>query len=201
MFPRKWLLSICIWLGPLLAVGQVYHAAQTDSAPVRTTARWEVSAGVLRTNGAVEDPLGEKFFSGQTGLTARGLYHWNNWLAAGIEGAWFSSKKLGFSGTLRHARYGLITRWALTPQTKPTVYALLGGGMNQRKLSYAGMWSHTKSSAYGLLGVGVEVPVYRGAYLAAEVQGVYNARRTLDDFTRLSRRLETEVMLRGGIRF
>ena len=198
---RNCLLNICMLFAPVVLAGQVYRAGETTPVSSGPIARWEVSAGVLRTNEAATDPLGVKFFSAQKGVTVRGLYVWNTWLAAGVQGDWFSAKKLGFSGKHRHVRYGIISRWMLTPQTKPGVYALLGAGVSQRKLSYAGMWSHTVSSAYGLLGLGVEVPVYRGSYLAAEVQSVYNSRRRLDDFSCLSRRFATEVSVRGGIRF
>ena len=201
MFTKKGLLSICMLLSPVLCAGEVYHAGETAPAGDAPTAKWEVSAGVVRTNNAAEDAYSENFFSSQRGISVRGLYQVNHWLAAGAEGSWFSAKDLGPTGTLRFTRYGLLTRWTLTPHMKPSVYALLGGGVNQHKLHYAGMWGHTKSGAYGLLGLGVEVPVYRTIFLAAEIQGVYNFQRRLDDFARLSHRLERQMMLRGGVRF
>lgn len=197
---RYFLFLLCIYF-PCVSYGQTYQAGQVSSAPAVSIPRWEVSAGVYRSNLSVRERSGEELFSKEKGLSLRGLYYFSSWFAGGIEGEISAREKFPLQNTYRRLSYGLVTKWVLTPQTQPQIYLLLGGGIHQRKLSYMGDWSHTVSRPYVMLGPGLEIQIGRGGFIGLELQARYNPQRKLDAFTVLKHRWEAVIGLRGGVRF
>ena len=194
------ILGLVTW--PAVCSGQIYRAGQTSSEDPKTSiSNWDISLGVYRSNLELTDPTQETLLSKERGLSARGVYAFSSWLAAGVEGGFSKRENLPAQNTYRHLYYGVITKWILTPQTKPRVYLLLGGGVSQRKLSYAGDWSHTVTNPYALAGTGVELDVGSWGYVGLEAQARYNTKRKLDEFAVLDHRLETVLGVRGGVRF
>ena len=98
-------------------------------------------------------------------------------------------------------RYGLVGKWVLTPETKPTVYFLLGVGRREQRTSYVHTVNYRARTGYALAGLGLEVPLYHEFFVGAEGQAIYNTRQKVDNFIRLSHRFETAIVLRGGVRF
>ena len=187
--------------GPLVCTGQIYQAGQPPQSVSNTPAVWDISLGVHRSYMKVIDPAQETLFNKEQGFSARGLYAFSSWLAAGLEGGISERENFPTQNTYRHIYYGGVTKWILTPQTKPRVYLLLGGGIDRRKLSYAGNWAHTVSKPYLTAGTGVELDISSRIYVGLEGQARYNTARTLDAFTALNRRWETVLGVRGGVRF
>lgn len=181
--------------------GQIYQAGQAARPHAAPTAAWDVSLSVYRSPMHVVDPVQEDLFAGETGLSARGLYRFSDWLAGGMEGGISRRKDFPLQNTYRHLYYGAVTKWIVTPQTQPRVYLLLGGGISRRKLSYAGMWAHSVRAKYVTAGIGTEVDIWKSGYIGLETQARYNTHRTLDNFTALERRLEVILGLRAGLRF
>lgn len=195
---KKIMLLLVGCLLPLGAAGQVYQAGLTEEKP-ETVARWEVSLGWTRTDVALRDARA-KVVSNADGFSLRGLYYPVKNVGLGVEGTWFSDEH--FAGnTYRQTQYGAVAKWILTPETVPGIYVLAGGGTTHRKLSYSGWFSRTSHSAYGLLGLGIELPLAAHVSVAAEAYGVYNQHRRADDFLTLRHRWEKVFSLRGAIRF
>lgn len=186
---------------PWTCLGQIYQAGQSSVNTARSAAAWDISLGVYRSNIELVDPVQETLVSKEMGASLRGLYIFSSWFSAGGEGGISRRENFPATNTYRHSYYGAVTKWILTPQTKPRVYLLLGGGRSQRKLSYVGNWAHTISKPYATAGTGVELDIGSWGYLGLEVQARYNTNRKLDAFTALAHRLETVLGVRGGVRF
>lgn len=194
-------LLLMLVISPLLAFGQIYHAGE-DSHTASTKPNWEISAGWVRSNMSVYGHYSDRLLSNETGVSARALYYVAPWLAVGPEGIWFSSKSFPTSNRFQNTRYGGVLKFILTPQTQPAAYLLAGGGSSKREMSYAGGMKKTSSnSAYALVGAGAEVTIAYGLFVAAEVQGIYNAKKKIDGLSMLKHSWETIFSLRGGIRF
>ena len=193
----SWLLGL-----PLVGFGQIYHAGSSVPATREKTANWDISLGGYLTYTQVVDPAGEVLFSREKSLNARGLYYVTPWLAAGVEGAWAQHRNFPTQNTYHHKRYGLVTKWVLTPQTTPRVYLLAGGGTSRREISYtSGWWREQIKKPYWTIGGGLEMGIGRWGYLGLETQALYNEHRKLDAFSALNNRWEIEVGLRAGVRF
>ena len=186
---------------PLFCCGQVYQAGQRPALNSQTFTRWDISLGAYHSNIKLVDPAQETLLSKEAGASLRGLYAFSSWFLAGAEGGITKRENFPVSNTYRHTYYGLVTKWILTPQTKPQVYLLLGGGRGKRELSYAGNWSHTITKPYITAGTGVELDIGSLGYIGLEAQARYNTSREVDAFCRLNHRLETVFGLRGGVRF
>ena len=186
---------------PLVCVGQIYQAGQTPAHIFHPSPTWDVSLGAYRSYMKVVDPVQETLFSKEQGISARGLYALTPWFWAGAEGGMAQRENFPVQNTYHHLYYGVVTKWILTPQTQPQVYLLLGGGVSQRKLSYAGSWEHTITKPYVSGATGVELALGSLGYVGLEAQARYNTHRTLDAFTILNHRLEVQIGLRGGVRF
>ncbi|MBO7190876.1 MAG: hypothetical protein J6V32_02055 [Elusimicrobiaceae bacterium] len=197
---KKVYVSLSLLLAPLLGAGQIYHAG--ESAPtVSSVKHWEASLGWQTSGQSVQGRLGERLFDSADGLSLRGLYYPTAWLGVGLEGVWFDKKDFPVENTYKDVRYGVISKWVLTPQTKPAVYLLLGAGLRKQRTSYMHTVNNTANTGYGLTGLGLELDIYRGIFIQAEGQALYNTRRKVDNFTQLAHRLELSVALRGGVRF
>ncbi len=186
---------------PLVGMGQIYQAGQAPSRISHPSPAWDVSLGVYRSYMKVVDPVQETLFSNEQGLSARGLYAFTPWLWVGAEGGITQREDFPVQNTYHHLYYGAVTKWILTPQTRPQVYLLFGGGVSRRKLSYAGSWEHTITKPYVVGATGVELPLGQLGYVGLEAQARYTSHRTLDAFTILNHRLEVQIGLRGGVRF
>ena len=198
---HKMAVVFCLIGLPMISAGQIYRAGTDKTVAPADRKRGDISVGVYHAAGQLVDPVDEKLLSGEAGVSVRGLYYLTPWLAGGLDGTFSQKKSFPIQNSYRHISYGVITKWLLTPHTQPRLYLLAGGGMNRRKLSYAGMWGHTVSKPYLTIGPGIELDVSSWGYVGLEMQGRYNTCRRLDDFTALKSRWEMLFALRGGIRF
>ncbi|GEM_PF-6809961 len=197
---KKVYFSLCLLLAPLWAVGQVYHAGETASA-APSVKHYAVSVGWFLSGQNVQGQLGERLFDSANGLSLRGVYYPADWLAVGVEGVYFGKKNFPVENTYKDIRYGLIGKWVLTPETKPTIYLLFGLGLREQRTSYMHTVTYSARTGYGLVGLGLEMRVYRSFFVQAEGMSIYNTRRKVDDFIGLAHPIELAFALRGGVHF
>lgn len=197
---KKIILSLCVAFIPLGVCGQVYHAGETVAAD-SSVSRWEVSAGVLRSNYQVRDRTGERMFKGEDALSVRAVYYPVRWLGIGVEGTWFDKENFVGDNSYKDTRYQLLTKWILTPDTRPHLYLLVGAGQRTQKVSYAHLLNHTKHNGYGLAALGVEVEITHGWFVAAEGQLTYFPHKEIDNFLRTNKNTERLLSVRTGVRF
>ena len=187
------------WFLPLVAVlcgvGLPCRAANAlPRVPV------EISAGVIASDLQVNDRSGEKMVSRENGFTARGLVYPLRWLGVGVEGVHFGREDF-FGNSYQDKRYGLLTKWVLTPDTTPSLYVLLGLGQHKQHVSYQGLWTSSSAVRYTQLGLGVDIPLYRYLFVGLEGQIVYHAHQKVDNLLLLNRRTERIFSLHIGLRF
>ena len=197
---KKLYLSICLTVLSPIMFGQVYHAGETEQ-PVLSGPRWEVSAGAIRSNFQVRDGAGERMFKGEDGLTARGLYYPVRWLGVGVQGTWFDKEKFAGQHTYKDTRYDLLTKWILTPDTRPNLYVLLGGGYRTQEVSYARLLKRTKHNEYLLAALGLDVEISHGWFIGAEGQLSYFPHKEIDAFLNANKNTERALLVRVGVRF
>ncbi len=192
----------CCFVSLQLYAADVYHGGQAAPRPV-SFPRWEVSAGWIYSDLALEDRV-EEMFTGQGGFTARALFYPLRWLAVGAEGSWFNQKNF-YQISYQENRQGLLTKWLLTPDTKPTLYVLLGAGKRHQELTYAqaslAKFNRREHSYYGLCGLGLTIPVYGVFSVEAEGHLVYMGHQKIDKFFQQAHRYERAVSLRGVLHF
>lgn len=196
---KKLLLILCVAFSPLGTAAQVYHAGE-DSAETAAVKHWEVSVGWIHSNQRVQDNAAISVLQNTQGITARGLYYPWRWLGVGLEGAWMEQKDFLGDNSYDDTRYGFISKWVLTPDTKPVAYLLLGTGMRTQKLKYLNLRQHTKDTWYAQGGLGVEVEIYGGWFVAAEALMMYHGKE-IDAFLEQGKRWERILAIRGGVRF
>ncbi len=200
---KKWqaLFLVSFLIGTALQAQEVYHAG--EYIPAVEKRNWvEISAAATRSFYRLQDVGKQDQLTHQTGLSGRALLVLTPWLGIGAEGTWFEKEKsIAYVPGYKTIRYGLIGKFTLTPDTQPSVYVLAGTGKTKREFSYAFNLQETDTTSYILSGVGLEVSVFRGLFIAAEVDGVYNLHRHVSRFFALNRRWEIEVSARAGIRF
>jgi len=192
---------LAVVCSPLIAGAQVYQAAQPVASPESGRSLWEVSVGGNFLYNRLQDPTGEKILSDEKGLFARGFYYVTPWFAAGVEGTRFAHKNLTPGNVYHHHRYGLITKWIITPQVSPQVYATLGAGTDRRKISYSSLWSSHNRMNYVAAGAGVQAQLSGWMWVGLELQAVYNAHRKIDNFSLLKSYWEKSLLLYGSVRF
>ncbi len=197
---KKLLFILCVVLGPYVAAAQeVYHAG--ENVPTVSSAKhWEVSVGWTGSNQHIQDRAAITVAKDTEGLSARGLYYPWRWLGVGAEGTWMNQKHFFGDNSYEDARYGLISKWILTLETKPAVYLLLGAGQRKQKVDYVHLRQHTKETKYVQGGIGLEVEIYRGWFIAGEGQMMYRA-KSIDKFLEQDSRWERLLTVRGGVRF
>ena len=198
---KKLTVILAVVCFPLVACAQVYQAAQPVAPQQSGLARWEVSVGGNFLYNRLQDPTGEKILSGEKGFFARGFYYVTPWFAAGLEGTWFGREHLTPGNVYHHRRYGLITKWIITPQTNPQVYATLGAGTDRRKISYASLWNSHSHADYVVLGAGVQAQLSGWMWVGLELQAVHNDRRRIDNFSLLKSAWEKSLLFYGSVRF
>ena len=196
---KKFLMGLFLALSPIGIMGQVYHAG--EESPETSSVRWEVSIAWVQPNQHVQGQLGETLFRRKGGPSVRGLYYPTAWMGVGVEGFKSDWQDFPISNSYKAVRYGLVSKWLLTPQTMPSAYVLLGAGQMRQRTSYSDTVYFTARPAYGLVGLGLETRVYRGWFVAAEGQAVYYEHSRIDEFVRLEHRWELAFLVRGGIRF
>ena len=197
---KKYLFLGLMWASVCaFAAEPIYHAG--ENSVTTGSPRWEASLGWINARVGTHDPTEENLFSHLTGLTVRGLYTLRPSWRMGAEGVIFSGKNLAPSNTYRARRYGVLVNYVLTPDTVPVAYVLVGGGETYHRISYSGLRTNRKHTGYACAGIGIEVPLDHRYFFAAEAAALYHASKKIDVFTRLNRRLETTVTVRGGIRF
>ena len=190
---------LCVAFSPLVGLAQVYHAGE-NSAKVVPTKHWEISAGWIHSNQRVQDNAAIAVLNNTQGFTVRGLYYPLEWLGVGVEGAWMNRKNFLGDNSYGDTRYGLISKWFLTPDTKPAVYVLLGAGARAQKIKYTNLRQRTKDTWYAQGGLGAEVEIYGGWFVAAEGLMMYHAKE-IDAFFEQGKRWERILAIRGGVRF
>ena len=186
-------------LGPLVAGAQVYQAGETTPV-ISSIKHWEVSLGWTHSNQRVQDMAGLRAVENMDGMSARGLYYPLSWLGIGAEGTWLNNKHFLGNSTYKDVRYGLISKWIITPDTKPAVYLLVGGGQREQKVNYVQLRDYTQHRWYVQGGVGVEVEIYGGCFVGAEGLMMYRA-KGIDKFLEQNSRWERLLTIRGGVRF
>lgn len=203
---KKWqALFLISFLAYVPVSAQVYHAGQ--SVQTGTPREWvEVSGGWGTSFSRLEDGANDKQLSHQEGISGRALFWATSWLGVGGEGIWFKTEKgIPMVPQYKMRRYGLITKWVLTPDTQPRAYLLLGMGNTKREFHYQFspfyQYTETNKSSYGLAGAGLEVTMWRNLFLAGEIQLLYNQHKHVSEFFRLHSRFETGASLRAGLRF
>lgn len=172
-----------------------------ESAPARRN--WlELSAAGVHTLAHLKDGGGHTQLSHQDGLSGRVLLEVTPWLSLGIEDTWFQKEKnIPFVAHYRENRYAILSKWTLTPDTRPKTYLLVGAGETKRELQYTFALQHKVYTRYLLAGLGVEVPLWKEWFLALEGYGVYNFHKTVDRFFALNHRFEPGIGGRVGVRF
>jgi len=200
---KKWqvlFLVSFLALTPLQA--QIYHAGEENSSVKKAGSWLELSAAGTRMFSGLEDRGGHDQLSHQDGLSGRALVNVLPWLGLGVEGTWFEeAKDIDFVNGYKALRYGIVGKFTLTPSTQPQVYLLAGIGKTKRELDYAFALSETAKTHYLLAGIGVEVELWSGIFLALEGYGVYDAHKHFSRFFAINHRLEPGTSFRIGKRF
>ena len=203
---KRFLTSLlCTLLFSLLATAghaQFYTAGNTDISPLNTKSHpWEISLAGSVDFMKLKDVSGWEALSHQKGLSARALFYAIDFLALGLEGTAFADEKIAGVEKYTVYRMGLVSKLILATDTLPRSYVLLGGGKTARKLNYTFDWKESSSSAYYLLGAGVETDIWEMVFAGLEIHFIYNDKTPVGSFYHLRSRWETQLLLRAGIRF
>lgn len=184
---------------PFAGAAQLYHAGET-TADTPSFKSWEISVGWTHSNQRVQDNGAITVLNDTEGFTARGLYYPWRWLGLGVESTWMNRKHFAGNNSYKDTRYGLISKWILTPDTTPMAYLLVGAGAREQKLDYFSLRQRTKHTWYAQGGVGVELEIYRGWFIGAEGLMMYHA-KNIDALLEQGKRWERVLTIRGGLRF
>ena len=178
--------------------------AKEDHLPSAAKAHhWvELSVGATRSFGRLKDGGGYTQLTHLNGLSGRALVAFLPWLSVGAEGTWFEKEKdIAYVSSYKARRYGLIGKFTLTPDTEPKVYLLGGYGKTKQSFTYLFPLNETHQTNYFLVGVGLDVDIWKNIFLAAEGYGLYNTHRHISRFFEQQHRLETGVLVRVGVKF
>ena len=198
---RFLLLAFCL-LASHLSFSQVYRAGEQTAQSV--VSRWEVAAGWNASTGEVALKRGSTSTDGAHGFYGRVLYtFWRN-AAVGVEGTVFSSQSIKPVAEKYNAkRVGVLLKYLVTPNTNPRVYLLLGGGITRHHFNFNPVYrgDQTRQVAYGALGAGIEIDIWKNLFAALEGRVTYNKHRDLNSYYELSKRWESEGKLLIGLHF
>ena len=201
---KKWQVLFLISFLLALPLRAQFYRAGEDTSSVSNSRFWvEMSAAVTRAFYQLEDGGGNKQFSHQDGFSGRVLFLATPWLGIGAEGTWLKEEKqIPWVNSYKVKRYGLVGKFTLTPDTAPKAYLLVGAGKTKYRLSYDfDSFEQDASLSYFLAGAGVDVTIWRGLFLAAELTATYNKHRETGDFFWLKHHCEIGASLRAGLRF
>ena len=200
------LLGICL---PIYA-GPEYRAGQTPST-VHSLLHGEVSADYQWTSHQMELVTHEGSTSKLEGWNVRALWTPVSWLSVGAEMTQFNEEDLKdfFVSAYKTQRVGGLVKFTLSPNTSPRVYVVGGYGRTTHQLDYVHSFIRTrtwpnhdkKNIPYWLIGLGLEVDVWRNLFVGVEGNLTHHQSTKLVHYYKTDSNKETTVRVRAGVRF
>lgn len=204
-----WLIFVLCVSGPVLA-GPVYRAGQSSSV-VNSLLHGELSADYQFSSQKMKLLTGEDETSALKGWNVRALWAPLSWLAVGAEMTRFNDEDLKnfFVSSYKSNRVGGVVKFTLSPNTSPRLYALAGYGRTMHQLNYdhssilTRMWpGHDKKNiSYWMVGLGLELDVWRSVFVGGEGNILFHQSRDLARYYKLDSKTETELRVRVGVHF
>ena len=188
--------------------GPIYRAGQKVSAS-RSVWHGELSAGYMFSSHKLEYVTEEDSSSRLRGGEVRALWAPLSWLAVGAEFSKLGGEKFPpVIETYKISRLAGILKLTLSPNTTPRVYLVGGFGHSKHKLIYDHSYFPvrkyspvTVGMSFWVAGLGIEVDVWKGIFVGAEGNVVYYSKGQLSEIFKMSSRTETNLRVRGGVRF
>lgn len=195
------------------AAAPMYRAGEGSSSTLASLLHGEVSADYQFTSQKMEEKLDDLETSSLKGWNVRALWTPLRWLSVGAEMTRFGDDKIqeAFVSSYETDRVAGLVKLTLSPSTSPRVYVLGGYGRTRHQLKYdhssmiTRKWpaNEKKSIPYWMVGLGIEVDVWRGVFVGAE--GNYLRHQTTklphSQFYKTDSKSETQVRVRMGVRF
>ena len=188
--------------------GPIYRAGEKVST-ARSVWHGELSAGYVFSSHKLEYATEEDSSSRLRGAEARALWAPLSWLAVGAEfGKLGGEKFLPVVESDSGRRWAGILRLPLAPNTAPRVYLVGGFGRSEHKLTYDHSYFPvrkyppvTVGMNFWTAGLGIEADVWKGIFVGVEGNVVYYSKGQLSEIFKMSSRTETNLRVRGGVRF
>lgn len=200
------LLGSCI---PTLAAPE-YRAGQPASA-VSSLLHGEISADYQFSSQKLNTERGDQSTSALKGWNVRALWTPLSWLSVGAEMTQFGEQEMraAYISSYEARRIGGLVKFTLSPNTTPRMYLLAGYGKTYHQLEYdhstviTNTWpgQEKKSIPYWMIGLGVEVDVWKSVFLGAEGNLFHHQTAQLPRFYQTDSKTETMLRVRAGVRF
>ena len=132
------LLYLCLPSAGYAQIYRVYRPQPATEEKEKTDGplNFEASASAVWTMGKLNDLSGQTISRRMMGPRIRLLAHLSEQISIGAEGQWLQAEDIPqeFFDKLQQYSLAGILRYNLTPQTRPFLYILLGGGWNFRRV-------------------------------------------------------------------
>ena len=188
----------------------IYRAGQSPLA-ASSLLHGELSADYQFSSQKMKIVTGEDKTSALKGWNIRALWAPLSWLAVGAEMTRFQDEDLKnlFVSSYKTNRVGALVKATFSPNTSPRVYAVAGYGRTSHKLTYdhssliTNTWpGHDKKNIhYWMLGLGIEVDVWRSVFIGAEGNWLRHQSTKLARYYKADSQNETTLRIRAGVRF
>ena len=190
----------------------LYRAGETSLA-ISSLLHGEISADYQFSSQKMKTERGDQTTSALKGWNARALWTPLPWLSVGAEMGQSADQELraAFVSSYESRRIGGIIKLTLSPNTTPRVYLLAGYGKTSHRLNYdhsvnpiaLSTWpgSEKKTVPYWMIGVGMEMDVWKALFLGIEGNLLRHQSTQLPRFYKVDSRIETALRVRVGVKF
>lgn len=200
--------SVLLWVSAAAYGTPVYKAGE-KVASERSIWHGEISGGYAFTSHQLENTKGPNKTSRLNMAEVRALWAPLSWLAIGAEMDWPQTVELEPAvKEYKVKRMAGIIKLTLAPNTTPRFYMVAGLGKSEHKLTYDRSllafhnWHpDEKSFSFWMIGLGLEVDVWRVFFIGTEGTFAHYSETQLAEFYSLSSKTETSLRLRVGARF
>ena len=174
------LLYLCLPSAGYAQIYRVYRPQPATEEKEKTDGplNFEASASAVWTMGKLNDLSGQTISRRMMGPRIRLLSLLSEQISIGAEGQWLQAEDMPqeFFDKLQQYSFAGILRYNLTPQTRPFLYILLGGGWNFRRVDLSLPVAENKIHDGAIMwtaGVGIEWPLARRWEMGGEYRFFY----------------------------
>ncbi len=189
-----------------------YRAGESSPA-ISSLLHGEISAAYQLSSQKMETKEEDLDTSALKGWDVRALWAPLTWLSVGAEMTQFGDEKMkrALVSSYETNRLAGVVKFTLSPNTSPRVYALVGYGRTEHQLNYdhttnpiaTRKWpgSEKKNIPYWMAGLGVEVNLWKVAFVGVEGNIFRHQTTDLPRYYKTDSKTETALRVRVGVRF
>lgn len=204
---------LLLWGSCVPALASPVYRAGESSSDISSWLHGEISADYQFSSQKLETKLIDQSGSALKGWNVRALWTPLPWLSVGAEMTQFADENFreAFVSPYESHRIGGLVKLTLSPNTTPRVYLLAGYGKTFHKLNYdhsinpiaMQTWpaSEKKDISYWMVGLGVEVDVWKTVFVGGEGNLLRHQATKLALFYKTDSQIETVLRVRAGVRF